>query len=163
MWWRSGRRAGLWAVSGAAALVVGAAASAGAGGRVIAPEADVAHHGSVTLLDGRLDVSLHSRSHGPASLDGATVRLRFSEPLAGAQKLPGQCLWGGDRVVLCGTGELRAGGAAQQVRLDLRTVGAPDEVIVKIDTMWNGGATDRNPSNNEHQVLAPATGDPYVF
>ncbi|MDH2391776.1 hypothetical protein QCN29_23950 [Streptomyces sp. HNM0663] len=162
MWWKSRRRTGLWAVAGAAVLVVGTGASAGAGGG-IAPEADVAHHGHVTVLDGRLEVSLHSRSHGPASLDGATVRLRFSEPLAGAQKLPGRCLWGGDRVVMCGLGELRAGGAARQVRLDLRTVGAPDEVVMEIDTMWNGGASDRNPSNNEHRVLAPATGDPYAF
>lgn len=37
------------------------------------------------------------------------------------------------------------------------------EVVVRIDTVWNGGATDRNAKNSEHEVLAPATGDEYVF
>lgn len=156
-------RKALLAVSAAVVMVIGLGASAGAGGRAIAPEADVAHHGHVSLTSGRLGVSLVSESHGPAVLANATVRVTFSVPLAGAQTLPARCLWGGDRVALCATGELRAGGAARRIALDVRAVGMPEEVTVKVDTLWNGGATDRNPENNTHKVLAPATGDPYVF
>ncbi|MEV6398411.1 hypothetical protein AB0M39_27150 [Streptomyces sp. NPDC051907] len=156
-------RKALLAVLAAVVMVVGVGASAGAGDRVIAPEADVAHHGHVSLASGRLGVSLASASHGPASLANATVRLEFSAPLAGAQALPGSCLWGGDQVVLCGTGPLRAGGAARRVVLDLRAVGLPEEAVVRISTLWNGGTTDRNVANNEHRVVAPATGDRYVF
>ncbi len=152
----------LLAVSAAVTLVVGMGA-ASAGARVIVPEADVAHHGHVSLTGGRLGIALVSRSHGPSSLDNATVRLSFSVPLAGAQVLPDGCLWGTDRVVLCATGPLRAGGTGRSVAIDLRTTGTPDEVIVTIGTHWNGGASDRNPGNNEHEVLTPATGDLYVF
>ncbi|NUK54191.1 hypothetical protein HRW14_28775 [Streptomyces lunaelactis] len=153
----------LWAVSAAVVLVVGTGASAGAGDRVIAPEADVAHHGRVALTNGRLSVWLLTESHGPGSLANATVRLAFSVPPAGAQALPAGCLWAGDRMVFCATGALRAGGVGRQFALELRTVGAPDEVVVTVGTQWNGGATDRNPQNNEHRVLAPATGDSYAF
>jgi len=153
----------LLAVSAAVVMVVGLGASAGAGGRVIAPEADVAHHGHVSLVNGRLGVLLKSGNHGPASLTNVTVRLAFSVQLAGAQELPSGCLWGGDRVVLCATGELRAAGVGRRVALDLRMVGAPQEVVVNVSTLWNGGATDRNPENHQHRVLAPDTGDPYAF
>ncbi|MFI1396368.1 hypothetical protein [Streptomyces sp. NPDC020681] len=152
----------LLAVSAAVVMVVGLGASAGAS-RMIAPEADVAYHGHVSLTGGRLGVSLEPESHGPASLVNATLKLSFSVPLAGAQVLPEGCLWGAENVVLCATGPMKAGGPGRTIALDLRTVGAPDEVIVKIGTHWNGGATDRNPDNNEHEVLVPATGDAYVF
>lgn len=157
------KRKALWAVSAAVVMVVGLGASAGAGDRAIAPEADVAHHGHVSLASGRLGVLLASESHGPADLSNATVRLAFSVPLAGAQALPAGCLWGGDREVLCSTGALRAGGAGRRIALDLRAVGLPEEAVVRIDTLWNGGATDRNPENSTHRVLAPDTGDPYAF
>ncbi|WP_142214331.1 hypothetical protein [Streptomyces sp. SLBN-118] len=153
----------LLAVAAAVVLQVGAGASADADGRSIAPEADVAHHGHASLTRGRLGVSLLSENHGPSSLANATVRVSFSVPLAGVQALPAGCLWGGDRMVLCATGELRAGGTGHRVALDLRTVGTPAEVVVQVGTQWNGGATDRNPDNNEHRVLTPATGDPYAF
>ncbi|MGW0554839.1 hypothetical protein ACWDZ6_11655 [Streptomyces sp. NPDC002926] len=156
-------RKALWAVSAAAVMVIASGASAAAGDRDIAPESDVAHHGQVSLTDGRLAVWLLSESYGPSSLTDSTVRLTFSVPLAGGQALPPGCLWSGDRVVLCATGELRAGGVGRQAALDLRTVGTPDEVVVTIGTQWNGGVTDRNTQNNEHRVLVPATGDPYVF
>ncbi|MFF3452749.1 hypothetical protein ACFYXH_00220 [Streptomyces sp. NPDC002730] len=156
-------RKALWAVSAAAVMVVGSGASAAAGDRVIAPESDVAHHGHVSLTDGWLAVWLLSESHGPSSLTNATVRLSFSVPLAGVQELPAGCLWAEDRVVFCATGSLPAGGVGRQLALDLRTVGTPDEVVVTVGTQWNGGATDRNPQNNEHRVLVPATGDRYVF
>lgn len=153
----------LLAVCAAVVMAIGPGASANAGDRTIAPEADVAHHGHVSLTSGRLGVSLVTESHGPASLADATVRLSFSVPMAAVRALPAGCLWGSDRLVLCATGPLRAGAVGRRVTLDLRTVGTWDEVVMTVGTQWNGGATDRNPANNEHQVLTPATGDPYVF
>ncbi|MFF2526368.1 hypothetical protein [Streptomyces liangshanensis] len=142
----------------------GAPGTAGAAAPApIAPEADLAHHGQVVLGDGQLHVWVGSENHGPSGLPDATVRLDFSVPLAPGQEVPPVCLWGGDRTVLCRTGELRAGGRARGVALGLRTLGTPAEVVVDVDTAWNGGASDRNPENNRHRVLAPATGDPYVF
>ncbi|MFF3321179.1 hypothetical protein [Streptomyces sp. NPDC002889] len=161
----------LLAGSAAVVLMVGSSANAGAGvgaggdtdDRVIAPESDVAHHGRITLAAGRLGILLVTQNHGPSSLESATVRLVLPERPAGAQVLPAGCLRAGERVVLCATGPLRAGGVGHKVSLDLRTVGTPSEVLVQIDTAWNGGASDLNPENNEHRVLVPATGDPYVF
>ncbi|MEW1546790.1 hypothetical protein [Streptomyces tsukubensis] len=128
------------------------------------PVADVAHHGYVTLTDaGRLEVTVESRSHGPASLADTTLKLSFSTPLARGQALPGTCVQGSDRVVLCSTGALRVGGTVRRTALDLRTSGTPDEVTVKVATHWNGGAHDRDPRNNLHEILAPATGDAYAF
>ncbi|QDY81172.1 hypothetical protein FQU76_19970 [Streptomyces qinzhouensis] len=135
-----------------------------AGTAAVTPVADVAHHGYVTLTGGgRLEVTVESRSHGPASLPNATLRLAFSTALARGQELPSACVWGSDRVVLCSTGALRVGGAVRRTTLDLQTAGAPDEVTVKVGTHWNGGAHDRNTRNNLHEILAPATGDPYAF
>ncbi|WP_327235110.1 hypothetical protein OG349_15205 [Streptomyces sp. NBC_01317] len=146
----------------ASAPAPGTAEAAGAPAP-IAPEADLAHHGQVSLWDGQLHVWIGSDNHGPSGLPGATVRLEFSVPLAPGQSLPPACLWGGDRTVLCRTGELRAGGRAHGTALDLLAPGSPAEVVVDVDTAWNGGASDRNPENNHHRVLAPATGDPYIF
>ncbi|MFE0420987.1 hypothetical protein [Streptomyces sp. NPDC058953] len=130
----------------------------------VSPLADVAHHGHVTLTpDGRLSVTVESRSHGPESLANSTFKLGFSTRFARDQQLPATCVWGSDRVVLCSTGPLRVGGAAHRVTLDLVASGTPDEVLVEIGTYWNGGAQDRNLRNHHHEILAPATGDPYVF
>ncbi|MEN8655836.1 hypothetical protein ABCR94_36000 [Streptomyces sp. 21So2-11] len=173
-------RRALVAVAGAAMAVVGVAgvsagvganASAGdrAGGAGIAPEADVAYHGHVMVREGRLGVRLVVANHGPSGVADATVRLRFSVPLAGAQVLPSGCLRAGPDEVLCGAGELRAGaGTGRSLKgrgldLALRVAVHTVEVTVRIDTAWNGGASDRNPQNNEHRVLAPATGDRYFF
>lgn len=150
------------AVLAAGVMVVGTgAARAGAGDG--APEADVAHHGHVSLADGRLEVSLASTSHGPADVADSTVRLGFSAPLAAGQQPPPGCLWAGAREMLCATGPLRAGAGGQQGAFTLRTAGTPHEMVVTIATRWNGGAVDQNPTNHEHEVLAPATGDRYVF
>ncbi|MEU7282801.1 hypothetical protein AB0A69_29095 [Streptomyces sp. NPDC045431] len=150
------------AASDAGAGAAAGAPAAGATG-AIAPEADVAHHGHVSLDGDRLEVLMASQNHGPSGVPTTTVRLAFSVPLAGGPPLPPNCLWGGDREVLCSTGPLRADGPARDTVLDLRTAGAPHEVTVRVATEWNGGATDRNPGNNDHQVLVPATGDWYVF
>ncbi|MER5885676.1 hypothetical protein ABT160_17740 [Streptomyces sp. NPDC001941] len=146
-------------VSVAAATVMGAGGAARAAG----PEADVAHHGHVTLWDGRIGVWLASGNHGPSTVPNTTVRLAFSVPLAAAQALPRGCAWSGAGAVVCRTGPLRADGAAHEIALDLKAAGLPQEVTVRISTQWNGGAVDGNPDNNEHQVLVPATGDAYVF
>lgn len=126
-------------------------------------EADVAHHGHISLSGGRLALRLSTGNHGPSDLAGATARLGFSVPLAAGQKLPEACLWGGDQVVYCRAGALRADGRGSEVLLDLRTVGDPAEVSVDITTVWNGGADDGNPDNDRHHVLVPATGDLYVY
>ncbi|MFE3250510.1 hypothetical protein [Streptomyces sp. NPDC059209] len=126
-------------------------------------EADVAHHGHVSLSGGRLTVRLSTGNHGPSDLAGATAGLVFSEPLAAGQKLPAGCLWGGDRVVYCQADALRADGRDSEFLLDLRTVGHPAELSVDIATVWNGGAEDRNPDNDKHHVLVPATGDLYIY
>ncbi|MDF6043084.1 hypothetical protein LRD69_13170 [Streptomyces sp. JH14] len=132
--------------------------------RSVAPEADVSHHGHVSLWGRGLGVWLLSENHGPSSLAAATVRLRFSANLVGRQEMPDACLQADARTVLCRTGPLPADGSAgRQLALELQLAGRPNEVVVRIDTVWNGGATDRNPQNNEHEVLAPATGDEYVF
>ncbi|MBW5248188.1 hypothetical protein JGS39_03960 [Streptomyces sp. P01-B04] len=149
--------------------VGGTAAAVGApfgtpAGRNIAPEADVSLHGHVSLWGTGLGIWLRSENRGPADLDGATVRLRVSVPLAGRQQLPQECLRADLTTVLCRTGALHADGSEQrQLALELQLAGRPAEVIVRIDTVWNGGATDRNAKNSEHEVLAPATGDEYVF
>ncbi|MFF3319465.1 hypothetical protein ACFYV5_28700 [Streptomyces sp. NPDC003035] len=134
-----------------------------AGFEAAGSEADLAHHGHVSLWEGRLGVWLVSENHGPADVSRATVRLAFSEPLAGGQELPPSCLWGSDRVVVCRTAELRAAGAIGELALDLRTAGSPDEMTVDISTVWTDGTTDGNPGNDRHRVLVLATGDPYVF
>lgn len=126
-------------------------------------EADVAHHGHVSLWGGRLAVRLSTGNHGPSDLAGATARLTFSETLAVGQKLPAGCLWGGNQVVYCQAGALRADGRDSEFQLDLRTVGDPAEVAMDIATVWNGGADDLNPDNDKHHVLVPATGDLYVY
>ncbi|MEU1277839.1 hypothetical protein [Streptomyces sp. NPDC005805] len=130
----------------------------------IAPEADLSHHGYASLDAGRLDLVLVSRNHGPAPLAEATLRLELSARPVGDLRLPGRCLWAEERVVLCGTGPLRADGVGRKLAFGLAVEGGPeDEVVVSVSTQWNGGATDRNPANDEHRLLVPATGDAYAF
>ncbi|MEU8628320.1 hypothetical protein [Streptomyces sp. NPDC048669] len=132
--------------------------------RGVEPEADVSHHGHVSLWGTGLGVWLVSQNSGPSDLAGTTVRLRLSVPLSGRQELPAQCLQADRQTVLCRTGPLRGDGSQQrQLALELQLLGRPTEVVVRIDTAWNGGATDLNAKNSEHEVLAPATGDEYVF
>lgn len=151
-------------VLGGPGLAAVAEPVAGAGAaRGIAPEADVAHHGRVSLWGDRLGVLVRTGNRGPSRLEDVTVRLRFSVPLAAGQELPQGCLRSGGRTVLCGTGPLTAAGPARRTTVGLRLVGRPAEVVVRVDTLWNGGASDRNRRNDTHQVLALATGDAYAF
>ncbi|MFF8288494.1 hypothetical protein ACF068_04560 [Streptomyces sp. NPDC016309] len=153
-------RRGLLVMSVALAAAVG---TVGGAAGTTAPEADVAHHGHVSLWEGRLDVVLLSENRGPSVLEDSTVRLVFSAPLAAGHPLPSGCVWGGEREVLCATGPLRADGTRRETALSLRTAGTPEELTARVATAWNGGATDRNPADNDHRVLVLATGDPYVF
>ncbi|MFK0101806.1 hypothetical protein [Streptomyces sp. NPDC091040] len=165
-------RRALLGVSAAAAMVAAAVPLAGGTAsahgapvvRRVEPEADVSHHGHVVLWGDTLTVRMHSQNRGPSDVSDATVRLRVSVPLAGGQELPGGCLQEDPQTVLCRTGPLRADGRQQhRIALGLRLAGLPDEVVVRVGTAYSGGTTDRDAGNNEHEVLALATGDPYVF
>ncbi|MEU3606498.1 hypothetical protein AB0E83_13750 [Streptomyces sp. NPDC035033] len=155
----------------AALVVLGAGTAAGAAGgaagdvvgEAVGGEADLAHHGHVSLWDGRVGVWLVTENRGPSDVADATVRLAFSVPMAGGQELPPGCLWSSARVVSCRTGALAGGGAAGELALDLRAVGRPQELTVEVGTAWRAGGVDRNPLNDRHRVLVLATGDPYVF
>jgi hypothetical protein len=158
------------AVSGAAASAPVSLPAPGVGaapGVTVAPEADVSHHGHVLLWGSGLGIWVRSENHGPSNLTDVTVRVRTSVPFVGRQEIPERCMRTGRQTVLCRTGALSADGAEEagrrQFALELQLAGRPDEVVVRVDTLWNGGATDRNPRNNDHEVLAPATGDEYVF
>ncbi|MFC9395962.1 hypothetical protein ACFTWS_22745 [Streptomyces sp. NPDC057027] len=158
-----GLRKGWVGVVLAAVTVVGAGGSAGAVGPVAGAEADLSHHGHVSLWEGRVGVWLVSENHGPSDISQATVRIAFSEPMAGGEELPPACLWSSDRVVSCRTGALGAAGGTGELALDLRTAALPDEMTVEVTTAWRDGVADRNRSNDRHRVLVLATGDPYVF
>lgn len=129
----------------------------------LGPEADVAFHGRVALTAGRLRILLVPENEGPSALANATVRLRLSADLADRQELAEGCARAGLREVVCETGELPLHGRGRHIGLALRLKEPVAEVALRIDTWWNGGATDRNRTNNEHVVLALDTGDTYAF
>ncbi|WP_240925282.1 hypothetical protein [Streptomyces sp. 196(2019)] len=148
--------------------VGGVAPAAGSVGAVPAapapaPAADLTHHGYVSVGGDHVAIRIRSENLGPSDVAASTVRLRFSEPLAVRQELPHGCLRSGRAAVLCETGGLRSRGGARQTALDLRLAGGHDEVVVRLDTVWNGGVRDADRTNDAHEVLAPATGDAYAF
>ncbi|WP_266603567.1 hypothetical protein [Streptomyces sp. NBC_01214] len=126
-------------------------------------EADVAYHGRVALSGARLRIWLVPENDGPAALPNATVRVRLSAELADRQELAEGCARAGLREVVCETGPLPLHGRGRHVGLLLELRDRVPEVAVRVDTWWNGGATDRNHTNNEHVVLALDTGDAYAF
>ncbi|WP_406184141.1 hypothetical protein [Streptomyces sp. NBC_01006] len=136
----------------------GAAARSGPG-----PEADVAYHGRVSLSQGRLRVWVVPQNEGPAALPNATLRVRLSAELADRQELAQGCARAGLREVVCETGALPLHGRGRHIGLLLELKEPVPEVVVRIDTWWNGGASDRDLSNNQHAVLALDTGDSYAF
>ncbi|MFJ9620796.1 hypothetical protein [Streptomyces sp. NPDC101181] len=150
-------------LAGSAAVAAPGPAVAAPGPAVTAPVADIAHHGHATLWADRIELRLRTENRGPADVPASTVRLRLSAPLALRQQLPPGCVWGGRAAVLCETGELRSRGPARQTSLDLRLAGRPDEVVLRVDTVWNGGTREADPRNDEHAVLTPSTGDAYAF
>ncbi|MFD9410860.1 hypothetical protein ACFWBN_28085 [Streptomyces sp. NPDC059989] len=126
-------------------------------------EADVAYHGRVSLTGARLRLWLVPENEGPSALPNATVRVRLSADLADRQELSEGCARAGQREVVCETGPLPLHGRGRHIGLVLGLRERASEVVVRVDTWWNGGATDRHLENNEHVVLALDTGDPYVF
>lgn len=150
-------------VTAGVAALVAVGGTAPVAGAVPGPEADLAYHGSAAMAAGRVDVRFTPRNHGPAAVPDATVRLRWSEPLANRQVLPGGCARSGVRVVLCRVGALTADDVGEPVELRVRLRGVPSEVLLDIDTVWSGGAVDRNRMNDRQRVLVLDTGDEYYF
>ncbi|MGW6689598.1 hypothetical protein [Streptomyces sp. NPDC054961] len=151
-----------------AGLLVLLGGAGGVGGAVGAPvrsgpEADVAYHGRVALDGARLRILLVPENEGPAALANATLRLRLSQDLADRQQLAAGCARAGLREVVCETGELPPHGRGRHIGLTLWLKEPATEAEVRVDTWWDGGATDRNLANNEHVVLALDTGDTYAF
>ncbi|MFK4101057.1 hypothetical protein ACI2L1_13450 [Streptomyces sp. NPDC019531] len=141
------------------AVLVGGGTAVAVGG----PEADLAYHGAAAMSGGRVDVRFTPRNHGPAAVPDATVRLRWSEPLLNRQALPGGCARSAERVVLCRVEALAADGVGERVELRVRVRGVPSEVVLEIDTVWNGGTVDRNRENDRQRVLVLDSGDEYYF
>ncbi|MGW1216163.1 hypothetical protein ACWD5F_41690 [Streptomyces sp. NPDC002499] len=150
-------------------LAVGLAALAAVGaggvpaGAVGGPEADLAYHGAASMADGRVDVRFTPRNHGPSAVPDATVRLRWSAPLANGQVLPDGCARSGPRVVLCRVGALAADDLGAPISMRVRLRGAPSEVLLELDTVWSGGAVDHNRANDQQRVLVLDSGDEYYF
>ncbi|MES5824317.1 hypothetical protein [Streptomyces sp. RG80] len=151
------------AVGVAAVLAVAGGIPVAVAGATDWPEADLAYHGAASMAGGQVDVRFTPRNHGPSAVPDATVRLRWSEPLANRQELPTGCARSGARVVLCRVGALAADGLGEQIGLRLRLRGAPAEVLLEIDTVWSGGVVDRNRLNDRQRVLVLDTGDTYFF
>ncbi|MEV3909209.1 hypothetical protein [Streptomyces canus] len=127
------------------------------------PEADLAYHGAASMAGGRVDVRFTPRNHGPAAVPDAIVRLRWSEPIVEGQTLPEGCARSAARVVLCRVGALAADGVGKRVEMWVRLRGVPSEVLLEIDTVWNGGTVDRNRENDRQRVLVLDSGDAYYF
>ncbi|MEU9108190.1 hypothetical protein AB0D54_28455 [Streptomyces xanthophaeus] len=155
------RRGAVRSVVVAGVLVLGASGQARAAWA--GPEADVAYHGRVALSQGQLRIWLVPENDGPSALPNATVRVRLSAGLADRQHLAEGCARAGQREVVCETGPMPLHGQGRHIGLALELQEPVTEVVVRFDTWWNGGATDRNRTNNEHVVLALDTGDAYAF
>ncbi|MBV1938439.1 hypothetical protein KUF83_17975 [Streptomyces sp. BV286] len=147
----------------AAATVPAAASAAPVPAAGAAPEADLAYHGYLSMTGGQVDLRMTPQNHGPVGVADATVRLRWSVPLADEQRLPAGCARAEVRAVLCRTGALPAAGWGRTVSMTVRVKGAPSEVTLGIETVWGGGAVDRNHHNDRQRVLVLDTGDTYVF
>ncbi|MBL1081677.1 hypothetical protein JK359_06740 [Streptomyces actinomycinicus] len=149
-----------WVLSGVCAgavLVPGIAVAAPV------PETDLAFHGTVVLDGDRAEMRLTPRNGGPGAVVDATVRMRWSVPLADEQNLPARCVREDERTVLCGTGALAAEATGEQLRVPMRLREQASEVTLEIDTAWSGDVVDKDRSNDRMQVLVLATGDSYAF
>ncbi|MFC8431518.1 hypothetical protein [Streptomyces sp. NPDC057253] len=154
------------AVCGAGAAVAAAVAVLGGGGAAVAgdrAEADLAYHGVAVMSGGRMDLRFTPRNHGPEAVPDATVRLRWSEPLEDRQVLPDGCAREAERVVVCRVGALGADSVGERVELRVRLLGVPSEVLLEIDTVWDGGTVDLNRANDRQRVLVLDSGDEYYF
>ncbi|MEU5533972.1 hypothetical protein [Streptomyces sp. NPDC020362] len=151
-----------WA-SGVCGAVVVAAGAVGPAGAVAAPEADLVFHGSAAMKGDQVEVRLTPGNNGPSAVPDASVLLRWSVPLAEAQRLPGGCARSDERTVVCGTGALPVDRAGEQIRVAVRLRGKPAEVTLEVGAAWNGGVVDRDRTNDQLKVLVLGTGDAYAF
>ncbi|MEW2622129.1 hypothetical protein [Streptomyces sp. NPDC048106] len=156
----SGVRVWMWVVPG---LCAGAVLAAGTAGAAPGPEADLAFHGTATMTGDRMEVRITPYDLGPDPVADASVRLRWSVPLADAQRLPARCAREDARTVLCGTGALTADGPGELLRVPVRLRERSAQVTVEVGTGWGGGAADRDRTNDRLSVLVLDTGDPYAF
>ncbi|MEU3282364.1 hypothetical protein [Streptomyces antibioticus] len=146
-----------------AVLVLGAMTAVPAAAAQV-PEADLSYHGYAVLDRGRMEVGLSPRNHGPDDVTDATVRLRWSAPLAAeSQPLPDRCARTGERSVVCRTGPLAADTFAERIALVVVLRDRPSEVTLEVDTVWAGGSVDRDRADDPQQVLVLDTGDAYAF
>ncbi|MFE1312162.1 hypothetical protein [Streptomyces sp. NPDC058755] len=150
-------------VLGACGAVMVAAGVAGPVGAATGPEADLSFHGSAVLKEDQVEVRVSPHNDGPSAVSGASVQLRWSVPLAERQLLPGGCARTDARTVVCDTGALAEGETGEQLTLVARLAEAPSEFTLEVDTAWNGGAVDRDRSNDRLRVLVLDTGDAYAF
>ncbi|MGR4884586.1 hypothetical protein ACIPUC_34975 [Streptomyces sp. LARHCF249] len=157
------RRVAVRSVVLAGLMAFGGAVPAGADPGWAGPEADLAYHGRVSLAHGQLRIWLVPQNEGPSALPNATLRVRLSADLADRQELSEGCARVGPREVVCETGPMPLHGRGRHIGLVLELREPTPEVVVRVDTWWNGGAADRNRTNNEHVVLALDTGDAYAF
>ncbi|QNP75806.1 hypothetical protein IAG44_16905 [Streptomyces roseirectus] len=128
------------------------------------PEADLSYHGAAVMADGRMEVRVAPRNHGPSRVADSAVRLRWSVPLAaGAQGLPSGCVRVGVAEVVCRTGALAADASGERIEVGVRLRGRPQEVVLEVETAWSGGTVDRNRGNDRQRVLVLETGDAYYF
>ncbi|MEU9183895.1 hypothetical protein AB0D14_04880 [Streptomyces sp. NPDC048484] len=152
------------AAAAAAATAVATVATVAAPAAVAAaPEADLAFHGHLWMNGRQMVLRMTPQNHGPVGVTDATVRLRWSVPLADEQQLPAECTRAEARTVLCQTGALSANGRGRMLTMAVRLKGKPSEVTLGIDTVWGGGAVDRNHRNDRQEVLVLDTGDGYAF
>lgn len=91
----------------------------------VAPEADLAYHGHLSMTGGRVDLRMTPQNHGPSGVVEATVRLRWSVPLADEQGLPAGCARTEVRTVMCRTGALPADGWGETITMAVRLRGRP--------------------------------------
>ncbi|MFH8767635.1 MULTISPECIES: hypothetical protein [unclassified Streptomyces] len=150
-------------VLGTCGAVMVAAGMAGPAGAATEPEADLSFHGSAVMNGDRVEVRVSPHNDGPSAVSGASVQLRWSVPLAERQLLPDGCARTDARTVVCDTGELAEGETGEQLRVAVQLAGAPSEFTLEVDTAWNGGAVDRDRSNDQLKVLVLDTGDAYAF
>ncbi|MFF7383670.1 hypothetical protein [Streptomyces griseoluteus] len=127
------------------------------------PRADLAFHGRAVIDGDRMEVRLTPRDHGPAAVPEASVRMRWSVAAAGAVTSSPGCARTGERTVVCGTGALAAGQAGEEIRLVVRLRVPAPEVTLEVETVWNGGVTDPDRTNDRLRVLVLPTGDEYAF
>ncbi|MEV6112555.1 hypothetical protein AB0L59_08485 [Streptomyces sp. NPDC052109] len=151
-----------WVVAGAlsgVAWLPGAAVAVPA----LGAEADLAFHGTAVMNGDRVEVKLTPRNNGPAAVADGTVRLRWSAALAEEQQWPARCAREDERTVVCGTGALTANAVGEQLDVPVRLRDRPSEVTLQIETVWGGGTTDKDHSNDQLKVLVLDTGDAYAF